>query len=434
MSSLAFGTRAVWAGAVVSLGLVLAACGGGSTSGNATQAATANGPITIWYSNNAEEITWGKAAVDAWNKAHADQQVSADQIPAGKSLEEVIGAGITAGTTPCLIFNTAPAAVPQFQKQVGLVSLSDFPDGVTAIEGRSGDRASQYKSPDGKYYQMPWKTNPVMIFYNKDIFQKAGLNATDPPLKTYAEFLTTSAALVSKGGVTAAIWPSPTSEFYQPWFDFYPLFVAQTNGKLLVDKGQPQFADADGLAVANFWRQMYAQGLSPKEQATGDAFVSGQAGMAIAGPWAIAVYGAKLNWGVVPVPTREGMPASSIHTFSDEKSIGMYSSCKNRGTAWEFLKFATNQDNDGALLTISGQMPMRTNLQAAYPDYFSAHPTYTVFADQASRSVEVPNVPNSVQMWQTFRDAYSKSVISGTQTVEEAFPAAADQIKKLVSQ
>ncbi|HEX8969183.1 MAG TPA: extracellular solute-binding protein, partial [Chloroflexota bacterium] len=376
----------------------------------------------------------GEATVSAWNKAHPNEQVTANQIPAGKSSEEVIGAAITAGTTPCLIFNTSPAAVPQFQKQVGLVSLNDFADGSTYIEARSGAQATQYKSADGKYYQMPWKTNPVMIFYNKDLFQKAGLDATHPPLATYADFLSTSATLVSKGGVKAAIWPSPTSEFYQPWFDFYPLFLAQSNGKRLVENGEPQFASPDGFAVANFWKQLYAQGLAPKEQATGDAFAGGQAGMAIAGPWAIAVYADKLNWGVVPVPTRDGMPASSIHTFSDEKSIGMYSSCKTRGTAWEFLKFATSAESDGSLLTISGQMPMRTNLPETYADYFQTHPNYTMFADQASRTVEVPIVSNSVEVWQTFRDAYSKSVISGTLSVEEAFPAAADQIKKLVAQ
>jgi multiple sugar transport system substrate-binding protein len=433
MASLPTRTRFLGSAAALAVSLALAACsGGGATS--TTQAATAKGPITIRYSNNAEEIKWGQSTVAGWNKTHPDQQVSADQIPAGKSSEEVIGAAITAGTTPCLIYNTAPAAVPQFNKQAGLVSLGDFPDGVSYIDARTGAQASQYQSPDGKYHQMPWKTNPVMIFYNKDVFQKAGIDATNAPLKTYAEFLTTAATLVSKGGVVAAIWPSPTSEFYQPWFDFYPLFVAQTNGKRLIENGQPQFSDADGIAVGNFWKQMYAQGLSPKEQATGDAFVSGQSAMSIAGPWAIAVYGDKLNWGVVPVPTKDGMPAGSVHTFSDEKSIGMYSSCKNRGTAWEFLKYSTSKDSDGMLLDVSGQMPMRTNLAATYPEYFQAHPAYTMFADQASRSVEVPNVPNSVQNWQTFRDAYSKSVIFGTLTVEEAFPAAADQIKKLLSQ
>src|SRR5690242_10270420 len=180
MSSIGSRSRVLGFTVTIALGLIVAACGGATST--ASQAATAAGPISIWYSNNAEEITWGQATVAAWNTAHADQQVSADQIPAGKSSEEVIGAGITAGTTPCLIFNTAPAAVPQFQKQVGLVSLSDFQDGASYIEGRSGPQAAQYRSPDGKYYQMPWKTNPVMIFYNKDIFQKAGLDATNPPL------------------------------------------------------------------------------------------------------------------------------------------------------------------------------------------------------------------------------------------------------------
>ena len=98
-----------------------------------------------------------------------------EEIPAGKSSEEVIGASITAGNTPCLIFNTAPAAVPQFQKAGGLVALDDFADGASYIKDRTGDRADQYKFTDGKFYQMPWKTNPVMIFYNKKVFTKAGL-------------------------------------------------------------------------------------------------------------------------------------------------------------------------------------------------------------------------------------------------------------------
>jgi multiple sugar transport system substrate-binding protein len=57
-----------------------------------------------------------------------------------------------------------------------------------------------------------------------------------------------------------------------------------------------------------------------------------------------------------------------------------------------------------------------------------------LFADQAGRTVEVPNVPNSVEMWQDFRAAYSKSVIFGNQSVDAAFKAAADQIKTVVNQ
>ena len=63
----------------------LAACGGSSGgSGDADTAAKARGPIKIWYSNNEQEVAWGKQAVAAWNTAHADQQVTGQEIPAGQ--------------------------------------------------------------------------------------------------------------------------------------------------------------------------------------------------------------------------------------------------------------------------------------------------------------------------------------------------------------
>jgi multiple sugar transport system substrate-binding protein len=314
--------------AALTLSLALAACGGGGGSSSTSEATTTRGPIKIWYSNNAEEVKWGESVVAAWNKDHANEQVTAEQIPAGKSSEEVIGASITAGNTPCLVFNTAPAAVPQFQKQGGLVALDSFGDGASYIQGRTGPRAEQYKSPDGKFYQMPWKTNPVMIFYNKDVFAKAGLDTKNPPLKTYDEFLATAKTLVAKGGVKAAIWPAPSSEFFQPWFDFYPLFIAQSGGKQLVENGEPQFAGPDGIAVAQFWKQLYDQGLAQRELYNGDAFGDKKAAMAIVGPWAIAVYGEKVKWGVAPIPTKDGKDPSQVQTFSDEKSSAMYSSCQ----------------------------------------------------------------------------------------------------------
>ena len=418
--------------AALTLSLALAACGGGGGSTSTSEANTTRGPIKIWYSNNAEEVKWGESVVAAWNKDHANEQVTAEQIPAGKSSEEVIGASITAGNTPCLVFNTAPAAVPQFQKQGGLVALDSFGDGASYIQGRTGPRADQYKSPDGKFYQMPWKTNPVMIFYNKDVFAKAGLDTKNPPLKTYDEFLATAKTLVAKGGVKAAIWPAPSSEFFQPWFDFYPLFVAQT-GKQLVENGEPQFAGPEGVAVGEFWKQLYDQGLAQRELYNGDAFGDKKAAMAIVGPWAIAVYGEKVKWGVVPIPTKDGKDPSQVQTFSDEKSSAMYSSCQNRATAWDFLKFATSEENDGSLLETTGQMPMRTDVTTAYPAYFKSHPEYTIFAEQAARTVEVPNVPNSVEIWQTFRDAYSEAVIFGKADVQSAFNQAAEKVKTLAA-
>jgi multiple sugar transport system substrate-binding protein len=429
--------KKVCAAAVITLAIgTTAACGGsgGGDDAGGSSAQTARGPVKVWLSNNPDEIAWGKAMVTAWNTAHPTELVTAQEIPAGKTSEEVIGAAITAGNAPCLVFNTAPAAVPGFQKQGGLVALDSFADGKAYVEARTGAPAEQYKSPDGKFYQIPWKSNPVMIFYNKDMMKKAGVDPSAPPLATYDEFLATSKKIVSSGAAKAAIWPAPSSEFFQSWFDFYPLYAAESDGKQLVEDGKATFDSDAGKKVSNFWRTMYAEKLAPQERYPADSFADKKAAMAIVGPWAIPVYKGKVNWGAVPVPTSTGKPADQVHTFSDAKNIAMYSACKNQGTAWDLLKFATSQEQDGALLDKTGQMPLRKDVTTVYAEYLTKNPAHKVFADQTARTVEVPNVSNSIAIWQAFRDDYSSSVIFGKTPVDAGLKTAAEKATTLAGQ
>ncbi|MDP9999274.1 extracellular solute-binding protein [Pseudarthrobacter sulfonivorans] len=428
-------TRILSVAALTVMGAGLAACGGGSgggTGGGSGPAAEAKGPIKIWYSNNEFEVKWGKSMVESWNAAHPEEKIDAQEIPAGKSSEEVIGAAITAGNAPCLVFNTAPVAVPQFQKQGGLVALDEFPDGARYIKDRTGDLADQYKSSDGKMYQLPWKSNPVVLFYNKDIFAKAGLDPESPKLGSHQELLDTARTLVSSGAATTAIWPSPASDFFQSWFDFYSYYAANSDGTPLVKDGKATFDSEQGKQVATMFQTLYKENLASKEVYQGDSFAEGKAAMSMAGPWAIAAYKDKVNWGAVPVPAAQAKAETS--TFSDAKNVAMYSACENQGTAWEVMKFATSLEQDGKLLTETGQMPMRQDLPTVYADYFAKNPAYTQFAEQAARTVEVPNVANSVEVWQTFRTAYSKAVIFGNESIDTTFKDAADKINQLVAQ
>ncbi|MFD7439008.1 extracellular solute-binding protein [Streptomyces sp. NPDC059861] len=409
--------------AVLALATVATAC---ARSGpDPATAARSRGPITVWLSNNAQEAEWGRQMVADWNRLHLDQRVTAQNIPAGKTSEEAISASIIAGTSACLVFNTSPASVPQFQKQAGLVPLSDFPDGEQYIESRSGGLAGQYRSEDGKYYQLPWKSNPVMILYNKKLFAKAGLDPERPRLATYGQFLDTARKLVRSGATEAALWPAPSSEFFQSWFDFYPAFAAQSGGRSLVEDGKPQFDSPAGRQVADFWSTIYREKLAPKELYPGDALADGKAAMATVGPWAVAAYKDRVDWGVVPVPTSDGRPASRIHTFSDQKSVGMFSACENRATAWDVMKFATSEREDGRFLATTGQMPVRDHVEREFADWFAKNPAYRPFADQAGRVVEVPNVAGSIDVWQTFRDAWTRSVVFGRQSPASALREAA---------
>lgn len=410
--------------------LVLTGCSaGGGDGGGGTDANDSKGDIKIWLSNNEQELAWGKEVVKAWNDEHPDAQVKAQEIPAASSSEEAITAAITAGTAPCLVFNIAPAAVSGWVKQGGLVDLSSLKGADAYIGDRGGD-VDSYQT-DGKFYQLPWKSNPVMVMYNKELFTKAGLNADDPKMNTYDAFLDGARAIV-KSGVQSAIWPSPTSEFYQPWFDFYPFYLAETDGTMLVEDDKATFDSDDGKTVADFWATMYEEKLAPKEKSTDDAMSSGTTAMQLAGPWAIPSYADTVDVGFMPVPTSDGR--ENPKTFADSKSVSMFTSCKNQGTAWEFLQFATNEDNDGLLLEKTGQMPMRRDLRSTYSDYFDANPNYVAFADQAENTVDVPSIPNSVEAWQAFRDEYSASVIFAKESTSEFLKKAAEKIDGIIAE
>lgn len=185
--------------------------------------------------------------------------------------------------------------------------------------------------------------------------------------------------------------------------------------------------------MADFWAQLYTDKLAGQEQFQGDSFADGAAAMAIVGPWAVSVY-KDVNWGAVPVPTKNGTPADETWTFSDAKNIGLYSACENQATAWDVLKFSTSEEQDGKLLELTGQMPLRADLSTTYADYFAANPAYEMFGDQASRTVEVPPGPNTVQMLQAFRDAWSNAVIFGKGDVHEALDDAAAKIDDIAAQ
>ena len=184
--------------------------------------------------------------------------------------------------------------------------------------------------------------------------------------------------------------------------------------------------------MSEFWATMYEEGLAGQEPYTGDSFVEGNSAMTIAGPWAIDYFADDVDWGTVPVPTSAGTPAEETYTFSDAKNVGLFTACENKGTAWDVLKFATSEEQDGQLLELTGQMPLRQDLTAAYPDYFEANPAYEVFGDQANRVVEVPNVSNSIEVWQAFRDAYSKAVIFGEGDIPTFLNDTAAEVDALV--
>ncbi len=436
------GARMTMLTAAAAVVLPLAACsaeqttGPETSAGEGTSAAQGVGPIDVWYSTNEQEIAWGEKVVEAWNAANPDQEVTAQAIPAGSSSEDVIAASITAGNTACLVFNTAPAAVPAFQKQGGLVNLSaTFGDGETYITGRSGTAADGFRSADGDLYQLPWKTNPFMLYYNKTVFEAAGLDAENPKLETYADLLSAASAIKASGAADYAIYPPATADYTNVNFDFYPFFLANSDGTQFIEDGSATFASDEGLETLELWQTLYAEGYSSAEAYSGDMwagpFADGVAAMGIAGPWGAGQFDGKVEYGAVPIPTAAGKSADATSTFADSKNVGMYTSCENKQSAWEFLKFATNDDNDLALLETTGQFPTRTDVPELAADFLEQETFFAPFAAAVPFAVDVPTVDGLAEKMQVFRDAWSQAVQSGSGDLRSTFEQAATTVDGL---
>src|SRR5699024_11729412 len=133
-----------------------------------------------------QEVAWGQAAVEAWNADHPDEEVCAQEIPAGQSSEDAVTAAITAGNKTDHIFNISTAAAPGWVQQGGLVDLTSLEDGTSYIEERSGAEGAQgYADDEGRYYLLPWEPNPVMIMFNRDLVEQAGVDPDDPRLSPH---------------------------------------------------------------------------------------------------------------------------------------------------------------------------------------------------------------------------------------------------------
>jgi sn-glycerol 3-phosphate transport system substrate-binding protein len=83
------------------------------------------------------------------------------------------------------------------QQQVAV----DWDDFIETVTG--------YYSKDGRLYSMPFNASTPILYYNKDVFRKAGLGDTPPA--TWQEVETASRKILASGAATCGFsttWPS----------------------------------------------------------------------------------------------------------------------------------------------------------------------------------------------------------------------------------
>jgi multiple sugar transport system substrate-binding protein len=134
---------------------------------------------------------------------------------------------------------------------------------------------------NGKLYGLPWLNDTKYLFYNKEMLEKAGIQA---PPKTWDELLADARILKEKNIVEYPIvWSWKQAEALS--CDFTS--ISESFGGKMVKDGKPSMTDSGNIAALNFMVNSLKEGLSnPKsteflEEDVRGTFSSGQAAFAL---------------------------------------------------------------------------------------------------------------------------------------------------------
>src|SRR4030066_740670 len=397
--------------------------------------------ILYWCSNNNDEIKFAKVSTEEWNRNNPKDQVKYQPVPEGRSSEEIILAAVVGNTTPDIYSNMWQGDVEAYA-QAGVLIALDTINGFLDFLYERCDSAviEEIKSLDGHIYQIPWKINPIMLIYNVNLLNELELH--DPP-QTYNDFFNASQKFQKDvdGDGYVDRWFG-YSEVLVTWgqrfFDFYPLYLAASNGAPLVKDNKAVFNNEYAVEVFRFLQTLYKKQYFAREELTArqDFFLAGIIASRFTGPWEIAhaekfkPEGFEYEYTFMPVPDGHKGP---VYTYGDPKNIVIFKTCNNPQTAWEYIKTLINLDGDLNLLQITNQIPRRKNISIDdyFDEYFNQNPKMKVFANQSRYVRGTDASPVLKEVFDLISQEYEACVIYGIKTPEQAIKDASDAVNLL---
>lgn len=375
--------------------------------------------MTYWPAPNQQEVQLADSLVRMWNRLHPTVRVRMQPIPVSQSTEEVLLAAIAGKTTPDVCSNIWPGALHDYTQAGGLIPLDQFPDFDSVVSSRiPAELLPTFRSNDGRYYQLPWKTNPVMMFYNKRLFREAGV--THIP-RTYSEYLAAGERVTRDvdGDGRIDVWMGERDIrpiWWQRLFDFYPFYIAASGGKTLFEHGSVAFGNRAAEHVFAFFQECYARRLFPRTFFQGgDPFLLEKKATHFSGPWQVAAmqkFAPQIDYGIAALPVPDDF-RGEVYSYGDYKNIAIFGTTRYPQEAWTFVKFLVAAEHDKLLLSLCHQMPVRGDLltNPLFADYFREHSIMRHFAEQAVRTRGVDAIPDLKEIFDGISQEYEMGAV-----------------------
>ncbi len=322
--------------------------------------------------------------IEKFEKAHPGARIRNEQINWANGLDKIVVA-LANGVGPdiCELGSTWTG---HFMAQDALLDMTE----------RVGEDLPRFAMREtvtwnGRIYGLPWLTSTRVLFFNRALFRRSGLDPDHPP-ETWADLLecarkTHDPANGSYGfGVNAG-------EGHILYKKFLPL-VWGNGGAILDSKGNFAFSGPPTREALDFYKRLSVFGLKEKQDILDDAFKRGRLAMEISGSWNLASLPKEaptLDFGVSLIP-RPGLNNGTSSSFLGGQVLVLPRGCSDPEIGAEFIRFLARPENT---LPISKETLVHfpADRKAFSDPFFASDNRFAVFFRQLETAVHPPVHP-----------------------------------------
>lgn len=362
----------------------------------------------------------GDSALDALIAAfyanYPNYRIDKVSVPSGNSAADTVKYRLSEGQVDVVATALPGIALPEMAAAGQLAELDPYIKKSKFDLQPLGTAVEQMRI-DGSLYDLPYAAQPMVVLYNQDMFQAAGL-----PLPregwTWDQFRE-AARTLTKGNGDSKVWGVST---YSPdalvsiW-----LFQRMAGGATFVP-------DEKSLREAlQFFTTLILTDKAMPPMKTGTTamydripFEQGKAAMSVERLYNLTMVSqrAKFKWNVAPIPV---VPGGADAQLISPMTYAIASNAPNPDGAWVFLSFAAGREGAAALAK-AGQFPMynTAEVRRAWMDRQPPPPPGAEALFSSKWQIEPRSIDSAaLKQWQAMGTLFTQS-LSGQRPWEEA--------------
>ena len=305
--------------------------------------------------------------------------------------------------------------------------------------------AAYYTTKDGNMYSMPFNSSTPLLYYNKDMFEAAGITEVPASLPEIAEI---GDALMNQGGAQEVLAISIYGWYFEQFLCKQGLEMVD-NGNGREEAATKVVFDENGgaLNILNAWYDLYEQGYAPNvgrsgsDTATTD-FTSGKAAMMLGSTASLKQVledsGGNFEVGTAYYPAVSPDDQGGVSIGGASLWALNNNDEKQAAATWKFIKFLISPESQAYWNAQTGYFPIVTAAQdeQVFKDNITQYPQFQTALDQLHDSAPeyagalLSVFPESRQIVET----QIEDMLNGNVTPEEAVTNMADEINKTIEE